>query len=257
MKNKAKVLSNFILILVLVFVMQPSFVAEAHSFQNCDSQNVVRMLKNIESNLTSSVIKKVGDGEKEKLIYIEHIPKDYIDTFDVYKINNIQNNTITLITDIKLSKLGIEKIGLDRLSSASGSVHEEKDFGRVTGYVKVWYDKKAVGSYEGYKITKIGVKVPYVQNGIRVIKLRARYGSIGKYFTPSGNVNTSGGYTKKINVSLNNLSSLKMVDPGVNRYYIKTGGAGLLRGDIEITYSGTRPGSSSITYTLDAYVFGF
>ena len=211
MKNKAKVLSNFILILVLVFVMQPSFVAEAHSFQNCDSQNVVRMLKNIESNLTSSVIKKVGDGEKEKLIYIEHIPKDYIDTFDVYKINNIQNNTITLITDIKLSKLGIEKIGLDRLSSASGSVHEEKDFGRVTG----------------------------------------------KYFTPSGNVNTSGGYTKKINVSLNNLSSLKMVDPGVNRYYIKTGGAGLLRGGIEITYSGTRPGSSSITYTLDAYVFGF
>ena len=48
-----------------------------------------------------------------------------------------------------------------------------------------------------------------------------------------------------------------MVDPGVNRYYIKTGGAGLLRGGIEITYSGTRPGSSSITYTLDAYIFGF
>ena len=87
MKNKAKVLSNFILILVLVFVMQPSFVAEAHSFQNCDSQNVVRMLKNIESNLTSSVIKKVGDGEKEKLIYIVHIKSIYIILWYVFNIN--------------------------------------------------------------------------------------------------------------------------------------------------------------------------
>ena len=266
MKNNKKI--NILLAVIMIFTITVVPTNATVHVQKEETIETKLLDKIVDSGLSqesidSKTIKKISSKEAKAIVNFEDDSKKYIDKYNVYIIEDlskprVNEKTATLVTDIYLTNEGMSKLGINP-KAGGGSLYNESQCGRVTGYVKVWYTSKTFNGIEAKKITQIGSKLTYVPGGVTVRSLKAVYYGVGTYYTSSGYSPSDGGlaeYVREWPLSTSSITTLKTKDTSsIDRYY-NTRGAGGVRGSTRVTYGGTTP-NSQFTYQVDLDICHF